>query len=191
VPPQIPAAPAAAAAAFLAPLAVDPGMWLSMVNVKPPQLADLEVESMKKFILDFKRYAQRCPPQLLRRMQHFILEEHLEVIIENVGARRVDIMGLDRDDFIEVMLQMHRANSSRKWRQMVKNAKMGKSDLSLSTFTQYVEDFRFWTLAAGQTHALPDKEVAKIFAQGLKPEVFKEEILSRMCDSLASVINES
>jgi hypothetical protein len=25
-------------------------MWLSMVNVKPPQLMDLEVENMKKFI---------------------------------------------------------------------------------------------------------------------------------------------
>jgi len=30
----------------------DPGMWLNMVNVKPPYLADLEIESMKKFMLD-------------------------------------------------------------------------------------------------------------------------------------------
>ena len=43
------------------PAAIDPGMWLSMVNVKPPHLADLEVESMKKFILDYKRYSQKCP----------------------------------------------------------------------------------------------------------------------------------
>ena len=28
------------------PLALDPGMWLNMVNVKTPFLADLEVESM-------------------------------------------------------------------------------------------------------------------------------------------------
>ena len=33
-------------------LALDPGMWLNMVNVKPPYLADLEIESMKKFMLD-------------------------------------------------------------------------------------------------------------------------------------------
>ena len=30
------------------PLALDPGIWLNMVNAKPPHLADLEIESMKK-----------------------------------------------------------------------------------------------------------------------------------------------
>ena len=35
------------------PLTLDPGMLLNMVNVKPPYLADLEIESMKKFILDY------------------------------------------------------------------------------------------------------------------------------------------
>ena len=60
------------AAAIPAP--IDPGMWISMVNVKPPHLSDLEVESMTKFILDYKRYSQKCPRQLLRKMQQFILE---------------------------------------------------------------------------------------------------------------------
>ena len=35
----------------IAPLAMDPRLWLSMVNVKPPYLLDLEIESMKKFVL--------------------------------------------------------------------------------------------------------------------------------------------
>ena len=30
------------------PLAMDPGIWLNMVIVKPPYLVDLEVESIKK-----------------------------------------------------------------------------------------------------------------------------------------------
>ena len=30
--------------AIVAPLAMDPGMWLNMVNVKPPYLVDLEVD---------------------------------------------------------------------------------------------------------------------------------------------------
>ena len=29
--------------AVASPLALDPGMWLNMVNVKPPYLADLEI----------------------------------------------------------------------------------------------------------------------------------------------------
>jgi hypothetical protein len=30
-------------------LAVDPGLWFTMVNVKPPQLMGLEIESTKRF----------------------------------------------------------------------------------------------------------------------------------------------
>jgi len=30
------------------PLAMDPRMWLNIVNLKPPYLVDLEIESMKK-----------------------------------------------------------------------------------------------------------------------------------------------
>ena len=41
------------------PARIDPGMWFSMGHIKlPPHLADLEVESMEKFILDHKRYSQ-------------------------------------------------------------------------------------------------------------------------------------
>ena len=51
------------------PLAMYPGMWLNMVNIKPPSLVNLEIESMKKIILEYKRYAQKGPRQLLRSMQ--------------------------------------------------------------------------------------------------------------------------
>ena len=44
--------------AVVAPLAMDPGMCLNMVNVKPPYLVDLELDSMMKFILEYKRYSQ-------------------------------------------------------------------------------------------------------------------------------------
>ena len=32
------------------PGVIDPGMWLNMVNAKPPHLIDLDVESIKKFL---------------------------------------------------------------------------------------------------------------------------------------------
>ena len=75
-------------------LAMDPGMWLNMVNVKPPYLVDLEIESMKKFILEYKRYAQKCPRQLLRSMQQFVLEEHLEIICSESGEEMEQFMEL-------------------------------------------------------------------------------------------------
>ena len=64
--------------------------------------------------------------------------------------------------------RMHATNSSRKWRLLIKNAKTGKSDLTLSTNVQYVEDFRFWMNVTGHTHRLPDKEIAKYYVSRLK-----------------------
>ena len=68
---------------------------------------------------------------------------------------------------------------------------MEKSDLSLSTYVQYVEDFRFWMNVAGRTHRLPDKEIAKCFVSGLKPDVFREEMYSRSFDTFEDVIREA
>ena len=45
--------------------------------------------------------------------------------------------------------------------------KMEKFDLTLSTFVQYDEDFRFWVNSAGRAHRLPEKEIAKMFVTGL------------------------
>jgi hypothetical protein len=50
---------------------------------------------------------------------------------------------------------------------MMKNAKMKKSDLSLSTYTQYVEDFKFWIKAAGDLHNIPEKEIVKLLVNGM------------------------
>ena len=46
-----------------------------MVHVKPPNIADLEIESIQKFILDYKKYAQKYLRQLLRNMKQIILDE--------------------------------------------------------------------------------------------------------------------
>jgi hypothetical protein len=124
--------------AAVPPMALDPGMWLNMVNVKPPQLGSLEVEAMKKFILDYKRYANNCPPMLLRGIQQFVLDEQLKVIMFENGEDDVEtIMALSRDEFIDKMLNMHHATTSQKWRIMVKNANMEKSDLSPSTLVSH------------------------------------------------------
>ena len=54
------------------PLAKDLGLWLTMLNVKSPHLLDVEIDSMKKFILELKRCSPKCPRQLLRSMQQFV-----------------------------------------------------------------------------------------------------------------------
>jgi len=48
---------------------------------------------------------------------------------------------------------------------MVNNAKMEKSDLSFNTYVQYVEDDKFWVLAAGNAHQLPRKRDREDFCE--------------------------
>ena len=89
-------------------------MWPNMVHVKPPYLVDLEIESMKKIFWS------------------------INGMLKNVLANYYVLL-LARDEFIAAMLCMRAANSSRKLRLLIKNAKIEKSDLTLST---HVHDFR-------------------------------------------------
>jgi len=95
---------------------------------------EIDIESTKKLILEYKRYSQKCPRQLLRSMQQFMLEEHFDILCSEDWMELEELMDLLRDELIMSMLRIHQANSSRKWRLMIKNAEMEKSDLTLSTY---------------------------------------------------------
>ena len=45
---------------------------------------------MKKNILEYKRYAQKCPRQSLRSMQQFVLKEHLEIMCSEAGEEEME-----------------------------------------------------------------------------------------------------
>jgi hypothetical protein len=62
-------------------------------------------------------------------MQQFILEEQLEVICDEDGKEYEEVVELDKEEFVQVMLKIHQANSSRKWRAMKKNVKWRKKKL--------------------------------------------------------------
>ena len=72
----------------------------------------------------------------------------MEVICDEECIACDEVQELAEEKIILVMLRIHQANSSRKWRPMIKNAKVEKCDLSLNTYVQYVEDFKFWVIAA-------------------------------------------
>ena len=103
---------------------------------------------------------------MLRRMQQFILEEQLEVICEAAGIAWEEVQELDKEEFILVMLQIHQANSSRKWRLMIKNSKMEKSDLSLNTLVE--------VMAAARADLATYREFLEISERVKKPEVKKD-----------------
>ena len=74
---------------------------------------------------------------------------------------------------------------------MIKNAKFEKSYLSHNSYIQYMEDFKFWVLATGNAHRIPEKEIVKMFVSGLKPEIFREEIYSRSFKTWVDVMVET
>jgi len=69
----------------------------------------------------------------------------------------------------------------------VKNAKW-RNRTHPNTYVQYMEDLKFWVLASGNDHRLPEKEIVKIFVSELKPDIFREEIYSRSFETLADVM---
>jgi len=72
--------------------------------------------------------------------------------------------------------------------------KNGKVSHYLSTYVQYVEDFRFfdyWVNVAGRSHRHPEKEISKCFVTGLEPESFREEMYSRTFENSDDVIREA
>ena len=71
---------------------------------------------------------------------------------------------------------------------MVKIAKMEKSDLSLNTYVQYVEDFKFRVMAVGNAHRLSEKEIVNFFVSGLMPDIFREKIFSPTCENVVDVM---
>jgi len=74
---------------------------------------------------------------------------------------------------------------------MIKNAKMEESNLTLSTYVQYVEEFKFWVNIVVWPHRFQEKEIVKSFVSGLKPDIFLEEIYSRIFENLDDVIRET
>ena len=116
----------------------------------------------------FEERDQKFPRQLLRKMQQFILEEQLEVICDEDGREYKEVVELEKEEFIQVILRLHKANSSPKRRSMVTMLKWGnRTYLSTLTFN-----------------------MLKMFVS-LKPEIFREEIYSRTFDTLVDVMTET
>ena len=55
----------------------------------------------------------------------------MDILCSEDAIELEELMEQARDEFITSMLRIHQANSSRKWRLMIKNAKMENSDLTL------------------------------------------------------------
>ena len=95
--------------------------------------------------------------QLLRSMQQFVLK----IMCSKAGEEMENFMSFERDELISAMLRMNAANSSRKWRLIIKMRKWKYCTLLI--YVQYVEDFCLCINVAGRVLRLPEKEIVKYF----------------------------
>ena len=62
--------------AVIAPLTMDPGLWLNIVNVKPPYSLDLEIDSMKKVYSEVQEiFSEEAPDNFYARCMHRCIQE--------------------------------------------------------------------------------------------------------------------
>jgi hypothetical protein len=71
---------------------------------------------------------------------------------------------------------------------MVKSTKLVQSNLSLSTYVQYVEDFKLWVKVAGPAPRVPEKFA--VICEWAQASHVSWRISSRACDTLQEVIDE-
>ena len=73
---------------------------------------------------------------------------------------------------------------------MIKNAKMEKSNLTLSTYVQYAEDFKLGLMWRGGLIGFR-KKLQNVLLNGLKPDIFREEMYSRTFENSDIVVWEA
>jgi hypothetical protein len=72
--------------------------------------------------------------------------------------------------------KMHEVSSVEELHQRLKVLKMKKDDLSASTYTQYVDEWKWELRCAGEEIVINDKKIASLFINGLKPESFSNGV---------------
>jgi hypothetical protein len=101
-------------------------------------------------------------------MKQFILEEQLDAICDKDGRDFGEIVEKEKKKssfkLCYVFTKQIQAGNGELWLKMLK----WRNLISLSTYVKYLEDFKFWVLAAGNAHRLPEKEIVKMFVSGLK-----------------------
>ena len=165
---------------------VDPGMMVAMSQVKPPMLEGLKISEIKAFYIAYRRYSSRCVvPQWKRKPGQLVLPEHLLTIATVNGLGDVDFLrDMEDEEFFTALCRIHNCTMATSWSLLVDQVKMKATVWSLEAFMEYVDDFRMQLRLAGDECAPPQKEIVKIFVNGLSPKSLQTEIRKRQFETL-------
>ena len=157
---------------------------LQATHNKTPILSNLEKDSIFKFMLEYKRYATRCPKLVLELPQKFVLVEDLEVLADFHDVEIEDLIVEEMETFFDMLCKVHVAPTPMEAKRRLKEVKMDKDDLSLSTLKLYNDKFQFHVRCIGHKRVLRQKELAKIYVEGLRPKILQENVWADPPESL-------
>lgn len=149
---------------------------MQATQVKLPRLHNLELESIYKFMLDYKQYELHCPSPAVQLPQAFVLHDELEVIADANLLRVKELLRESKEEFFESMCTILHARSALDARQRMQKIKMEKEDFSLSSLATYNSRFKFHVRCIGLQYAINARDLAKIYVQGLRPKILNEHV---------------
>jgi len=168
---------------------IDPGMMVAMSQIRPPTLEGLKIQQIKTFKLAYRRYASKVPVvQWVRSPGQLALSEQLVTIAAFNGIGEVnDLRLMEEEQFFRCLCRIHNATMTTQWCRLLEAVKMHTTIWSLESFLEYVEDFRFHMMLAGNEFQPPDSEVVKIFVKGLQPATLQTEICKKSLDTFVAL----
>jgi hypothetical protein len=114
-----------------------------------------------------------------------VLPEHLITIARINSILDVEeLREMPVDLFFEALCKIHNATMTGQWCRLVEEVKMRSTTWSLEAFIEYTEEFRMQMIIAGTSYAPPQKEIVKLFINGLSPKTLQFEIRKKNIESL-------
>ena len=154
----------------------DFNLALAAHALETPKLDSLEIYGIKQFILKYEDYQIRCPNPYLKLPQFCIRSEFLEIIAVENEMEMEELFELGIESFWNALASMHNVLTEHEYERRFRKLSMQSDDLRTMTLSNYNKAWQWEELFAGSKIVLPDRFMAKIYWEGLRPVQLKEKV---------------
>lgn len=139
-----------------------------------PTLETNDKPSIKKFIQKMEEYRMLGGK---KKMSSLIKARIIETLIDKFNIDTEMFLGFSDEEVKDMIIGQFHSKNGFAWNEEIKKVKLKKSkDYSYGLMRDYIEDFKFSMMFAGEEHAPHMKSVIKAFLRGLDDEKLSLEI---------------
>lgn len=147
-----------------------------------PALGSYSKEDLRIFLKECQEFERLCPVN----WSLFLSMEYLNDVCQRFGKSVEEIKEMENKELELLLCGMHSSANRFDSEQRMKKIQM-RGDASWSNLSEYQHRFEFEVKCLGTEHKLPDKSLAKIFTEGLKPEELRTLVKAYECEVLEEV----